>query len=105
MLKIYSLFLEAPDIAMLRCVFASSHDHEKTVKQNVLPSGRTDAKISFTAYLWEALQMKELSNPKAFVDHESLSEMSPRKTGQLAQDKMATHQVSLKRKSNQEIIL
>lgn len=80
MLNIYSLFLEAPTLAMLHCAFASSHHHEKKVKQNVLPSGRAYAKIPLTVCLWEALKMKELRSPKAFVDCESPSEMSPRKT-------------------------
>lgn len=79
----FTLFLEAPTLAMLHCSFASSHHHKKTVKQNVLPSGRTYAKIPLTAWLWEALKMKELRNPKAFLDCESPSEMSPRKTRQV----------------------
>lgn len=73
MLNIYSLFLEAPALAMLHCAFASSHRYEKTVKQNVLPSGPTYAKIPLAACLWEALKMKKLRSSKAFVDYKSPS--------------------------------
>jgi len=76
MLNIYSLFLETPTLAMAHCAFASSHHHKKTVKQDVLPSGCTYAKIPLTVCLREALK-KELRSSKAFVDCESPSEMSP----------------------------
>lgn len=76
----FTLFLEAPALAMLHCAFVSSHHHEKTMKQNVLPSGGTYGEIPLAACLWEALKMKELRSPKAFVDCESPSETSPRNT-------------------------
>lgn len=56
--------------------------------------------------LWEALKTKEVKSPKAFVDCEWPREISPEKHSfsvQLAQDEMATQQVSLKRNTNLRI--